>query len=70
MLVSQPIRYLSSFMEIYNEKVRDLLDNRLTVSSLRSQRGNQMRIREHPKFGPYVQGEEERYNRYLPLLAF
>ncbi len=34
-------------MEIYNEKVRDLLDDGQSA---------QMRVREHPKFGPYVQG--------------
>ena len=40
--------FFCSYLEIYNEKVRDLL------------KGNQLhtlRVREHPKDGPYVQGE-------------
>lgn len=39
-----------SYMEIYNEKVRDLL---------RPQPGkvqHSLRVREHPKDGPYVEG--------------
>ena len=36
-------------MEIYNEKVRDLLESAST------RHGRQLRVREHPKFGPYVQ---------------
>ncbi|XP_057366894.1 kinesin-like protein KIF16B [Daphnia carinata] len=39
-----------SFMEIYNEKVRDLLEEH-------SNRGSVLlKIREHPQLGPYVQG--------------
>ena len=42
-----------SYLEIYNEKVRDLLkqDNKSQHS---------LRIREHPKDGPYVQGNVNR----------
>ncbi|KAI9557590.1 hypothetical protein GHT06_017418 [Daphnia sinensis] len=39
-----------SFMEIYNEKVRDLLDEHSNRDSV------QLKIREHPQLGPYVQG--------------
>ena len=39
-----------SYMEIYNERVRDLL--RTTSHSDRYT----LRVREHPKDGPYVQG--------------
>ena len=41
-----------SYLEIYNERVRDLL-------KYSTQNGNpvhKLRIREHPKEGPYVQG--------------
>lgn len=37
-----------SFMEIYNEKVRDLLDEK--------RNNDHLKVREHPKYGPYVQG--------------
>lgn len=40
-----------SFLEIYNERVRDLLrpaEQKKRVS---------LRVREHPEKGPYVQGE-------------
>ena len=40
-------------MEIYNEKVRDLLQE---PDLLASRNAKQLRVREHPKFGPYVQG--------------
>ncbi|XP_032786590.2 kinesin-like protein KIF16B isoform X2 [Daphnia magna] len=39
-----------SFMEIYNEKVRDLLEEYSNRGSV------QLKIREHPQLGPYVQG--------------
>ena len=42
-----PISYqLTSFLQIYNEKVRDLLNPKNT--------GN-LRVREHPSLGPYVE---------------
>lgn len=37
-------------MEIYNEKVRDLLEEYSNRGSV------QLKIREHPQLGPYVQG--------------
>lgn len=39
-------------MEIYNEKVRDLLKQ-----SSNSKTVHNLRVREHPKDGPYVQGK-------------
>ena len=38
-----------SYMEIYNEKVRDLLEGGRKA-------GLALRVREHPKEGPYVEG--------------
>ena len=37
-------------MEIYNERVRDLVE----TSEDRGREG--LRVREHPKYGPYVEG--------------
>lgn len=43
-----------SYLEIYNEKVRDLLRS----SSLDSSKSvHNLRVREHPRDGPYVQGK-------------
>lgn len=36
-------------MEIYNERVRDLIE-----TPDRAREG--LRVREHPKYGPYVEG--------------
>ncbi|XP_029665907.1 uncharacterized protein LOC115237161 [Formica exsecta] len=41
-------RLTVSYLEIYNEKVRDLLQPSTSASRLR--------VREHPRLGPYVQG--------------
>ncbi|XP_011149390.2 uncharacterized protein LOC105189157 [Harpegnathos saltator] len=41
-------RVTISYLEIYNEKVRDLLKPSATASGLK--------VREHPRLGPYVQG--------------
>lgn len=38
-------------MEVYNEKVRDLLKPGTTGNKTHS-----LRVREHPKDGPYVEG--------------
>ncbi len=43
-----------SYMEIYNEKVRDLL--KPTVPGHGDQQLHSLRVREHPKEGPYVEG--------------
>jgi len=40
----------SSYLEIYNERVRDLLRRK-------SSQTYNLRVREHPKDGPYVEGE-------------
>lgn len=39
-----------SYLEIYNERVRDLLQPSTSASRLR--------VREHPRLGPYVQGTQ------------
>lgn len=41
----------TSFMEIYNEKVRDLLEGQSSQAAV------QLKIREHPRSGPYVEGK-------------
>ena len=41
-------------MEIYNEKVRDLLQDMPIGKG--GQQLHQLRVREHPKEGPYVEG--------------
>lgn len=53
-----------SFLEIYNEKIRDLLVETEdditspadTFSSAPPSQSNALRVREHPAFGPYVEG--------------
>ncbi|KAG5864914.1 hypothetical protein JTB14_016917 [Gonioctena quinquepunctata] len=50
------MKVLVSYLEIYNEKVRDLLapeENHIKRKS------SSLKIREHPKRGPYVQGLSE-----------
>ena len=44
-------------MEIYNEKVRDLL--KMSITSSNSPQHN-LKVREHPKEGPYVESKRER----------
>lgn len=39
-----------SYLEIYNERVRDLLRRKSTKTF-------NLRVREHPKDGPYVEGK-------------
>ncbi|XP_072929802.1 uncharacterized protein [Epargyreus clarus] len=57
----QPCEVTVSFLEIYNEKVHDLLVGEaanLTCHSLPRRKGNvrkDLRVREHPARGPYVQ---------------
>lgn len=52
-----------SFLEIYNERVHDLLSGEAplpTCHSLPRRRGNarkDLRVREHPSKGPYVQSK-------------
>ena len=41
-----------SYLEIYNEKVRDLLK----MNTIKGKPQDTLRVREHPKEGPYVQG--------------
>uniref|UniRef100_A0A674J9J6 Kinesin-like protein n=1 Tax=Terrapene triunguis TaxID=2587831 RepID=A0A674J9J6_9SAUR len=56
-----------SFLEIYNERVRDLL------KQSNQKKPYTLRVREHPETGPYVQGESEflhglQMNAYVPIL--
>ncbi|KAF4521034.1 hypothetical protein B566_EDAN002529 [Ephemera danica] len=50
-LTSSPLR---SFLEIHNERVRDLL-------AAPGHAATPLRVREHPRKGPYVQGESRLY---------
>ena len=51
-----------SYMEIYNEKVRDLLRTPV-INKLNSQgTPHNLRVREHPRDGPYVESELELMN--------
>ncbi len=47
------VRITLSFVEIYNEKIRDLLATTDNPSSTTSQ---PLRVREHPVIGPYIEG--------------
>ncbi|XP_047033978.1 kinesin-1 heavy chain-like [Helicoverpa zea] len=57
----QPVDFTISFLEIYNERVHDLLSGEVPLPpchSLPRRRGNarkDLRVREHPSRGPYVQ---------------
>ena len=54
-------------MEIYNERVRDLL--RPSGSKKGGQERHTLKVREHPKHGPYVQGKEQRRVVLLDLIS-
>lgn len=47
-----PLLLSCSYLEIYNERVRDLLRRKSTQTY-------NLRVREHPQDGPYVEGEAE-----------
>ena len=49
-----------SFMEIYNEKVRDLLDSNSGKNAVHN-----LKIREHPKDGPYVESMYMYYTHFV-----
>ncbi|CAG9813523.1 unnamed protein product [Phaedon cochleariae] len=48
-----------SYLEIYNEKVRDLLQDEQTDEDKIRRKKSPLKVREHPKKGPYVQGLSE-----------
>lgn len=48
---------ICSYMEIYNEHVRDLL----RPQNLRKRPQQSLKVREHPKEGPYVEGESSTF---------
>ena len=45
--------FVTSYLEIYNEHVRDLL----RPHNLKRIPQQNLKVREHPKEGPYVEGE-------------
>ncbi len=55
-------------MEIYNEKVRDLL--RTPIASKGNTQGaiHNLKVREHPKAGPYVESNNYHKNYYYFML--
>ena len=55
--------FFSSFFEIYNEKVRDLLvfDDDRSEHNLSN---FSLRVREHPKLGPYVQSKYNTFYKF------
>jgi len=53
--INMLIVVLRSYMEIYNEKVRDLLRPSIPKRGQGNERFT-LKVREHPKDGPYVQG--------------
>lgn len=54
-----------SYLEIYNEKVRDLL---VAKDSLLESAGYvSLKVREHPRKGPYVQGKN--YKLFCEMLS-
>lgn len=59
-IISFPSLSFSSFLEIYNERVRDLLRGA-------DQKPAALRVREHPEKGPYVQGKSSVKNSCLDL---
>lgn len=48
--------FIFSYLEIYNEKVKDLLD--ISAEDASNNKKSPLKVREHPKKGPYVQGEK------------
>ena len=55
------VLFIISYMEIYNEKVRDLLKAPLITKTPPSSQGSHnLKVREHPRDGPYV--ESKPYN--------
>ena len=52
-----------SYLEIYNERVRDLLRRK-------SSKTFNLRVREHPKEGPYVEGKSGCFHSSLLLGNF
>ena len=53
-------------MEIYNEKVRDLLN---PGSYGGKSHQHSLRVREHPTQGPYVEGKLANTNTLCPVLS-
>lgn len=49
-----------SYLEIYNERVRDLLRRK-------SSKTFNLRVREHPKEGPYVEGKSRYFTAIFVL---
>lgn len=62
-LLNSTLFEIFSYLEIYNERVRDLLRRK-------SSKTFNLRVREHPKEGPYVEGKSERFHSPILLGNF
>lgn len=71
----------SSYYEIYNEKIFDLLgaSDSAAAKMRRSEKGPALKVREHPSLGPYVEGlrihavnsyEDIQVSFYVSVLLF
>lgn len=58
-LLTSVLFKIFSYLEIYNERVRDLLRRK-------SSKTFNLRVREHPKEGPYVEGKSEHFTVLFP----
>ena len=56
------LSFAFSYLEIYNERVRDLLRRKSTQTY-------NLRVREHPKDGPYVEGTCHQSSDFLSVLC-
>ena len=60
-----------SFVEVYNEQLRDLLTTASPATSTSAAVGRRLRIREHPELGVYIAGlQEEAVTSAAALLKF
>ena len=62
-LLNSTLFEIFSYLEIYNERVRDLLRRK-------SSKTFNLRVREHPKEGPYVEGKSECFHSPILLGNF
>ena len=62
-LLNSTLFDIFSYLEIYNERVRDLLRRK-------SSKTFNLRVREHPKEGPYVEGKRGCFHSSFLLGSF